>query len=115
MRHHDPHISCGNQLIRKLNCLDSAISRVDYAVRKCLPDSADWKVEWTVIWNGSSPILNRVLGCVRIRPGDLDAVDELHAAKVHHDPLGMECIVFTRKSTGEVWITFPVGRGIAIR
>ena len=110
-RHQDAQKSHGQWSCAQLQGSRTAFPIRDHAARKSLPHAARGRFDRIV----SGPILNDVVHRVWLGPLNLHAGDLLQLRQVHHNPLRMERIAFTRKFLRQIWIALPVAGGVSIR
>ena len=110
VRHQDANEADRDKLIRQMNGLDATFSGFDLTMRKRQPDSLGGAAEGI----SSGPVLDKVTGGIGRGPVDPEGVNILVIAKVDDRPLGMHGVRFPSESAGEIRVTFPVGRGVAV-
>ena len=104
LRHPDTHESRRNRVRREFQCDCAALAVLHHTARKRLPLPVGRAAER----RPSHPIVDLVHLGVRIRPADLDRVERLLGAQVHHHPLRVERVAFTGELAGQVRMTFPM-------
>jgi hypothetical protein len=112
LRHPDAEVPGGDRPRNEFQGDGAALAIGDAALGKRLPSALHGAVIEGLHF--ASPELDGVVTGVGIGPSDAYGVDVDFGAKVDHDPLRMERIVFAGKGLGEVRIAFPVGFQITV-